>query len=199
MNTRQQQFVTEYLRIGDKMIAYKKAYDCDSSSYRTVESAANRLLQHPEVAAAIAEVTNRIRHEVEQQLQQELKTQLLTVQRKRELLARIAEGDIYVEQNYKGKDCNTCTQLVKPTVNQMLKAIDLDSKLAGHYTNDRNINVVHTTQVTPQPAPQDQEVVAAPDKALPASIVHTRLHDVLFHTTLPQLHPAFARKDELVE
>ena len=41
---------------------------------------------------------------------------------------------MYAVQNYKGKDCNQCTQMVRPTINQMLKAIDLDSKLAGHYT-----------------------------------------------------------------
>ncbi len=41
---------------------------------------------------------------------------------------------MYAIQNYKGKDCNQCTQMVRPTINQMLKAIDLDSKLAGHYS-----------------------------------------------------------------
>lgn len=133
MNLKQHAFVTEYLRFGDPVIAYHNAYKCYQSSSRTKESAANRLLKNPEIAAAIYNAQSRIRAEVEQELKAELRKELLSIQRKREILARIAEGDVYIEQNYKGKDCRNCTQLVKPTINQMLKAIDLDSKLAGHY------------------------------------------------------------------
>lgn len=134
MTNKQHEFVTEYLRHGDKIIAYSLVYKNESGNYAAVESAANRLLRHPEVAQAIDSVRKAIRAEVEQELKQQLYTELLTVQRKRELLARIANGQLFAVQQYKGKDCRTCEQVVTPTINQMLKAIDLDNKLAGHYT-----------------------------------------------------------------
>ena len=96
--------------------------------------AAQQLMDDPEVGGLIRSVLEHVQYEVEQEIRAELKTELLTVQRKRELLANIATGEMYAVQNYKGKDCNQCTQMVRPTINQVLKAIDLDSKLAGHYS-----------------------------------------------------------------
>ena len=134
MNNKQHAFVTEYLRHGDKIIAYNLAYKKQTNNYTAIESAANRLLRDPEIAHAISSVRDAIRHEVEQEIRQQLRTELLSIQRKRELLAQIATGELCAIQVYKGKDCNQCTQMVRPTINQMLKAIDLDNKLAGHYT-----------------------------------------------------------------
>src|SRR5690606_22241191 len=88
-----------------------------------------------------------VHYEVEQEIRAQQKTELLTIRRKRELLANIATGEMYAVQNYKGKDCNQCTQMVRPTINQMLKAIDLDSKLAGHYTVDKRQSTVDNTEL----------------------------------------------------
>ncbi len=156
MNLKQYAFVTEMLKHGDKIIAYKNAYQSPSSSYTTLESAANRLLKNPEVAAAIQSTLDRIRHEVEEELKDELRKELLSVQRKREILARIAEGDVYIEQTYKGKGCQSCTQMAKPTINQMLKAIDIDNRMAGDYKDKRSVTYVHpvvTKQETTPPEP----------------------------------------------
>lgn len=144
MNLKQYRFVTEYLKWGDPAHAYKLAYNCKSNNYRSMESAANRLLNNPEIATAIEEAEARLRSEAEQEVKQRITAELLTVQRKREILARIAEGNVYIEQQYKGKDCKTCTQMVKPSINQMLKAIDLDSRLAGDYPTPKQMTVVHT-------------------------------------------------------
>ncbi len=38
--------------------------------------------------------------------------------------------------------------MVRPTINQMLKAIDLDSKLAGHYSVDKHQSTVDNSQMT---------------------------------------------------
>src|SRR5690606_14700777 len=97
---------------------------------------AYQLMGDPEVGGVIRSVLDGVRHDVEQELRAKQKTELLTVQSKRELLARIARGELTAVQHYKGKDCNHCTQMVLPTINQMLKAIDLDNKLAGHYSVD---------------------------------------------------------------
>lgn len=143
MNLKQHSFITEYLRHRDHVVAYKNAYQ-STSDYRTIESAANRLLRQPEIAQAIQDAMNSIRAEVEEELKQELKTELLTLQKKRELLAKIAMGEQVVEQNFRGKNCSQCTQFIKPTINQMLKAIDLDSKLAGHYGKQKKHEPTHT-------------------------------------------------------
>lgn len=156
MNLKQQTFVTEYLRHRSAYTAYCIAYNTESSNYESVMSAANRLLHHPEVSATINSILGTIRKEVEEEVRQELKTELLTVQHKRELLARIARGEMYVPQNYKGKDCSQCTQMVTPTINQMLKAIDLDSKLAGHYSAQQTTPII-TSSVIAAPGPQLHE------------------------------------------
>lgn len=144
MNHKQQTFVTEYLRHRDAMTAYSIAYNYETSNYASLQSLANRLMNHPEVSATIHSILDGIRHDVEQEIRAELKVELLTVQRKREILAKIAVGEFYAVHNYKGKDCSMCSQHVWPTINQVLKAIDLDNKMAGLYSVDKR-------QATPYP------------------------------------------------
>lgn len=132
MNLKQHKFVTEYLRFGDQAIAYKNAYNSNATG-KVIESAANRLMKHPEVAQAIADAQATIREQVTKEVAEQLKGELLTIQHKRELLYRIATGEMRILQYHKGKDCNTCSQYVTPSINQMLRAIHLDNKLAGHY------------------------------------------------------------------
>lgn len=148
-------FVTEYLHRNDKALAYKNAYNSDSN-YNTLESAANRLLKNPEVAEAINNAQAAIRSKVEAEVAEQLKGELLTIKKKRELLYDIATGQMWVEQSYKGKDCNVCTQYVRPTINQMLRAIHLDNKLAGHYPTQQKPEPIHSTSL-PDAAPQPKE------------------------------------------
>ena len=143
MNLKQQRFITEFLRYGDKIIAYKAAYENPSADPEVIISSANRLLRKPEIREAIEAAQKRIRYEVEAELKAELKQELLTIQRKREILAQIANGDALIEQHTKGKNCNMCTILQRPNFNQILKAIDVDSKLAGHYKHQVNGHVNH--------------------------------------------------------
>ncbi|MBS1773249.1 MAG: terminase small subunit [Bacteroidetes bacterium] len=159
MNIKQHRFITEYLRFGDKAIAYKNAYNTPHANYRTLESAANRLLKKPEIAYAIEEAMARIRSEAEQELKQQLREELMSVQRKRDILARIAHGDVYIEQTYRGKGCQTCSVMVKPTINQMLKAIDLDSKLAGDYAVKKQLTVVHAVKATNLSSEVEKEII----------------------------------------
>lgn len=138
MNLKQQTFITEFLRHRSAYTAYCLAYHVkDETKYDSIMSAANRLLNDPKVGGVIDSVLKGIRHEVEQEIRAELKADLLTVQRKREILAKIATGEFYAVHNYKGKDCSMCTQHVWPTINQVLKAVDLDNKMAGLYSVDK--------------------------------------------------------------
>lgn len=136
MNLKQHAFVNEYLYWNDATIAYKNAYNSKSSN-KTIESAGNRLLKNPEVAAAIERSLSAVRSRVENEVAQRLKVELLTIQEKRTILAQIARGDMYIEHHYKGKGCAQCTQYLKPTYNLMLRAIQEDSRLAGHYPDKR--------------------------------------------------------------
>lgn len=172
------QFVTEYLRWGDQVIAYRNAYHSDSS-YQTLESAANRLLKRPDVAQAIEEAQAAIRQQVEAEVAEQLKGELLTIQKKRELLYKIATGEMMAEQNYKGKDCNVCTQFVRPTITQMLRAIDLDSKLSNHYPQAKSLGNTSQQNPSPVPEPVPQEtnknsppVIRRGDTQTPASVCY---------------------------
>ena len=179
MNLKQYRFVTEYLKWGDPAHAYKLAYNCKSNNYRSMESAANRLLNNPEISTAIEEAEARLRSEAEQEVKQRITAELLTVQRKREILARIAESNVYIEQQYKGKDCKTCTQMVKPSINQMLKAIDLDSRLAGDYPTPKQMTVVHTVQPSAH-KPEKQEAETSIVSNTPSQhITHAGLRKLL--------------------
>lgn len=147
MKLKHHAFVTEYLKHRDAYLAYVHVYNVQSDNYIATLSSANRLLNRTDVSAAIQAVQDAIRADVEYELKQEMKKELLTVQRKRELLAQIATGELYVMQYYKGKDCNHCSQHVAPTINQMLRAIDLDNRLAGHYPDIKHHPKQQTTTI----------------------------------------------------
>ncbi len=133
MNTRQQKFVTEYLKWGIPALAYANAYNKPNPNGRAIESAANRLMRNPEVKQAIHDAEDRIRHQVEQEIADRQALDVFTIEQKRHLLKQIATGDMLVEQRYKTGDCRHCTQFVRPDINQMLRAIDLDNRMAAHY------------------------------------------------------------------
>ncbi len=133
MNAKQYEFVMQYLQHKDKITAYTIAYNKRTSNYRAVESAANRLLQNPEIKQYIATMRESMYNEAMQEVQKDLKTELLTVQRKREVLARIVNGEHSVIQNFKGKNCQVCTYFLYPTIREILQGIREDNRMAGHY------------------------------------------------------------------
>ncbi len=107
MNIEQHSFITEYLRHNSAYTAYCLAYKPENASqYESIMTAAQQLMDDPEVGGVIRSVLEGVRHDVEQEIRAQQKTELLTIQRKRELLANIAMGEMYAIQNYKGRDCN---------------------------------------------------------------------------------------------
>ncbi len=133
MNAKQYEFVMQYLQHKDKITAYTIAYNKRTCNYRAVESAANRLLQNPEIKQYIATMRESMYNEAMQEVQKDLKTELLTVHRKREVLARIVNGEHSVIQNFKGKNCQVCTYFLYPTIREILQGIREDNRMAGHY------------------------------------------------------------------
>ncbi len=171
MDNNKLNFITTYLRHRSAYTAYCIAYNVeDQRQYESIISAAQQLMDDPEVGGLIRSVLEHVHYEVEQEIRAELKTELLTVQRKRELLANIATGEMYAIQNYKGKDCNQCTQMVRPTINQMLKAIDLDNKMAGHYSVRQA--TVDSLQLTKSENTSEMQQNATTDLSLAGGGVH---------------------------
>ena len=137
MTEQQKDFVHMYLKHRDKIVAHNLAYG-NNSNIASVESSANRLLRIPEIADTIRSIQDNIRHEVEEEFKAKYREELLTIYEKRLLLKKIATGELYIEQKYKGKNCTQCSHYISPTINQMLAALKEDSKLAGHHPFKQN-------------------------------------------------------------
>jgi hypothetical protein len=120
------------LRHGDKKKAYRAAYNSTTVNERSIESAANRLMQNQEVADAIEEAENRMYAEAEQVLKERYVAEMLSVQRKRILLAQIAEGN-WIEQPPPDHITGHPIAVMVPTLKDRLKAIDMDNRMDGSY------------------------------------------------------------------
>ncbi len=132
MNIKQHSFITYYLQSGDKVAAYKAAYNSKSNNETALESAANRLLRRPDVSEAIKLTLQTVRGQAETELKDQLKVELLSVSEKRAMLASIARGELVPQSIPVGRDIWRTGALL-PTINQRLKAIDIDNKIAGLY------------------------------------------------------------------
>ncbi len=148
----QHAFVCALLRHGNKSEAYKTAYQPKNENPRSIESAANRLMQNPEVSAAIAEAQERMLEKARQVLKEKYVAELLTVQRKRELLAQIAEGK-WMEQPPPDHIEGQRVPVMVPTLKERLKAIDMDNRMDGSY---RVATKSQTTEPGGQPSAQNE-------------------------------------------
>src|SRR5690606_22661606 len=133
MNVKQYAFVTAYLKHRDPVIAYKLATGSQSTNLRSLQSAANRMLNKPGVREEIKSVLEATRAEVEAEIAETMRTELMTIERKREILAQIINGQYTVMVRAKGKNCSPCTYFNSPTISQVLSGIREDNKMAGHY------------------------------------------------------------------
>jgi Terminase small subunit. len=125
-------FIQGMILHGDKTKAYKQAYPgVNDESART---AANRLLRQPDIWQRIHDITTRAQQKAMEELELEatgmVKQQLLTQQRKREVLAAMVNGEVKCKRYIKLRDK---VELVFDDLNPfaILRAIELDSKLAG--------------------------------------------------------------------
>ncbi len=110
MNHKQQLFANTYLRLNDPFVAYNEAYrPKDGSKYRSIMSAANRLLRHPEIAAHISAVRDAAREQAQYELKEQMKEELLSIHDKRLYIKRVINGEILIPQDYKVNGCNRCT------------------------------------------------------------------------------------------
>jgi hypothetical protein len=167
MNRKQQAFVCEMLRHGNKAEAYRAAYKPQSDNPRSIESVANRLLKIPELAEAIRSVQQRIYAEVQEELKARMLHEALTVQRKREILAQIAEGQWIMQPPPDSIDGKPTAVLI-PTLKERLKAIDMDNRMIGAYTTKQTAQPTEEEKhnKTQQPSePLEKEIT--PEEKLP--------------------------------
>ena len=137
MNIKQYKFVTEYLRFSDKIVAYHNAYPHPTRNDRATESAANRLMQHPEVSKAISDAQETCMSQAMEDLKDQMKEELLTVYQKRLLCKHVVLGEVREEVVFKGKGCTHCSYFREIPYSVKLRYSKEDSLLAGHYPTKR--------------------------------------------------------------
>jgi hypothetical protein len=135
-----QVFIDEMIKHGDNIRAYKTAYPKSKDEVARVNS--YRLLQNATIANAIQEKADEIRtiatQEAIKELKDEIKAEVLTAMQKREILFKIANGQVEVETkkpvwNSDAKKFQFVTVTEMPDFIARMKAIDLDNKMAGDY------------------------------------------------------------------
>jgi hypothetical protein len=132
--------------------AYKLAYP--SATEKSCLDRGRKLSNNVEIGNYIRQIQSKIQNKVENKLSEaisnEIVIELLTVAKKREILSKIANGEMVIEKAVGSKfgveivDC-------KPDAMDIMKAIDLDNKMCGIYINkiaqtDTNGNDVLTEQ-----------------------------------------------------
>ncbi len=125
-------FITHYLRTQNKRQAYKETYPnvADGDSLR---SAANRLYRQlqPFIESLTAHATTLALDELMTEAKEVIKTNICTLQQRREVLGKMITGQMQVKRHIRLRD--TIVEVyddVSPAA--LIRAIDLDSRLAAN-------------------------------------------------------------------
>ncbi len=141
MKTSHQTFILEMVKHGDKELAWQKANPGNKGG-NSARKAADRLLRrHPEMAAEIEEAVATIRHQAYKEAYklytEEQRTPLLSMMQRREILARIARGEVKVCRYV--KDGDRFRMLFEdPRPRDMIRAIETDAKMEEACNRARN-------------------------------------------------------------
>ncbi|OSZ77989.1 hypothetical protein CAP35_06890 [Chitinophagaceae bacterium IBVUCB1] len=127
-----QTFITHYLHTRDKRQAYKQTYPhvADGNSLR---SAANRLYKQlqPHIAHLEQRATALAMDELLAATKEQIKTELCSMERRRQELAKIITGQMRVKRHIRLRDrIVEVYDDVSPAA--LIRAIDLDSRLAAN-------------------------------------------------------------------
>ncbi len=175
MKHQHQTFVLQMIKHGDKIQAYHAAYP-KCANDETARKSADRLLRHhPKVAAEIEESTAYIRQraytEAYQQHIAQQKTPLLSMMKRREILAQIATCEMKVTRFVKNGDRYRML-FEDPRPRDIMKAIELDAKLEDACNHLRNCNdpVLSQFNIYIDGRPCDQPHLPPDPNLPPASI-----------------------------
>lgn len=174
MKHQHQTFILGMIKHGDKIHAYRAAYPKCADDETARKSAERLLRHHPEVAAEIEESTAYIRQraytEAYQQHMAQQKTPLLSMMKRREILAQIATCEMKVTRFVKNGDRYRML-FEDPRPRDIMKAIELDAKLEDACNRLRNCNdpVLSQFNIYIDGRPCDQPHLP-PDPNLPPGI-----------------------------
>ncbi|MFN4248008.1 MAG: hypothetical protein ACK4EY_09805 [Flavipsychrobacter sp.] len=125
-------FVTHYLRTQNKKQAYKEAYP-NIAEGDSLRSAANRLYRQlqPFIESLTAHATTLALDELMTEAKEVIKTNICTLQQRRDVLGKMITGQMQVKRHIRLRD--TIVEVyddVSPAA--LIRAIDLDSRLAAN-------------------------------------------------------------------
>jgi hypothetical protein len=130
LNARHLLFINEMIRHGDKLKAYVAAYP--DAKGEALRKAAERLMKNPAIAQQIDEVRAQVRHEAYvaayAACMEEMKTELLSMQKKRAILAQLATCEMKVGR-YVKYNGDYVMLYEDPRPRDIIRAIELDTKL----------------------------------------------------------------------
>lgn len=149
MKHQHQTFILGMIKHGDKIQAYRAAYPKCTSDETARKSAERLLLHHPAIAAEIAESTAYIRQqaytEAYQQHVAQQKTPLLSMMKRREILAQIATCEMKVTRFVKNGD-RYIMLFEDPRPRDIMQAMQLDAKFEDACNRMRNITDPNLSQ-----------------------------------------------------
>lgn len=130
LNARHLLFINEMIRHGDKLKAYATAYP--DARGEALRKAAERLMKNPAIAQQIDEVRAQIRHEAYvaayAACMEDMKTELLSMQKRRAILAQLATCEMKVGR-YVKYNGDYVMVYEDPRPRDIIRAIELDTKL----------------------------------------------------------------------
>ncbi len=174
MKHQHQTFILGMIKHGDKIQAYRAAYPNCNNDETARKSAERLLLHHPAITAEIAESTAHIRQqaytEAYQQHIAQQKTPLLSMMKRREILAQIATCEMKVARFVKNGD-RYIMLYEDPRPRDIMQAMQIDAKFEDACNRMRNFNdpVLSQFNIYIDGRPCDQPHLP-PDPNLPPGI-----------------------------
>ncbi len=126
-------FVTEMNKTGDKTESYLKAFP-KCKSRESARVSATKLLQNATVNSllkALPAIQKAAREKAVEELKDEIKFDALSVSEKREVLKKIALGELPIEDHFIKKDGTVSKYNRKPNAIERIRAIEIDNRMAG--------------------------------------------------------------------
>lgn len=126
-------FIKEMNKSGDKIQAYMKAFP-KCKSRKSAATNAERLLKKEEVLNLLkinSAMQLQARDITLNELKEEIKLNILTSFQKRDILRRIAKGVLMIDEHYVRKDGTVGKYQRKANAFEILKAIEVDNRMAG--------------------------------------------------------------------
>lgn len=133
-------FIKEMNKTGDKIQAYMKAFP-KCKSRKSAATNAERLLKKEEVLNLLkinSAMQLKARDITLQELKEEIKLDVLASSEKRDILRRVVTGKLLIDEHYIRKDGTVGKYQRKANAFEILKAIEVDNKMAGDDAPDKH-------------------------------------------------------------